>query len=142
MSSAKIFIYRPHNQFTNQITLLCDGNDHCKYRINVAKPVCGNQMKPTTLTISVAMAQGNQKQVLIFFQTGKIFVINIKLFYLFKKLKKTIGANFLKNIKTFMIQSRTGGHFISFNLSSVIRHRAAKERIIQIRDYPQSNCCA
>ena len=49
MSSAKIFIYRPHNQFTNQITLLCDGNDHCKYRINVAKPVCGNQMKPTTL---------------------------------------------------------------------------------------------
>ena len=49
MSSAKIFIYRPHNQFTNQITSLCDGNDHCKYRINVAKPVCGNQMKPTTL---------------------------------------------------------------------------------------------
>ena len=49
MSSAKIFIYRPHNQFTNQITLLCDGNDHCKYRINVAKPVCGNQMKPATL---------------------------------------------------------------------------------------------
>ena len=50
MSSAKIFIYRPHNQFTDQITLLCDGNDHCKYRINVAKPVCGNQMKPTTLS--------------------------------------------------------------------------------------------
>ena len=49
MSLAKIFIYRPHNQFTNQITLLCDGNDHCKYRINVAKPVCGNQMRPTTL---------------------------------------------------------------------------------------------
>ena len=39
----------PQNQFTNQITLLCDGKDHCKYRINVAKPVCGNQMKPTTL---------------------------------------------------------------------------------------------
>ena len=53
MSSAKIFIYRPHNQFTNQITLLCDGKDHCKYRINVAKPVCGNQMKPTTLKIRV-----------------------------------------------------------------------------------------
>ena len=51
MSSAKIFMYRPHNQFTNQITLLCDGNDHCKYRINVAKPVCGNQMKLTTLKI-------------------------------------------------------------------------------------------
>ena len=49
MSSAKIFTYRPQNQFTNQITLLCDGEDHCMYRINVAKPVCGNQMKPTTL---------------------------------------------------------------------------------------------
>ena len=49
MSSAKIFIYRPHIQSTNQITLLCDGKDHCKYRNNVAKPVCGNRMKPTTL---------------------------------------------------------------------------------------------
>ena len=50
MSSAKFLLYRPYNQYANQITLLCDGKDHCKYRINVAKPVCGSQMKPTTLT--------------------------------------------------------------------------------------------
>ena len=49
MSSAKFFIYRPHKQFTNQIQLLCDGKDHCKYTANVTKPVFGNQMKPTTL---------------------------------------------------------------------------------------------
>ena len=30
-------------QFANQIAMLCDGKDHCKYTINVAKPVCGNQ---------------------------------------------------------------------------------------------------
>ena len=55
MSLAKIFIYRPHNQFTNQITLLWDEKDHCKHRINVTKPVCGNQMKPTTLIISIQL---------------------------------------------------------------------------------------
>ena len=31
MSSAKIFFCWLPNQFTNQITLLCDGKDHSKY---------------------------------------------------------------------------------------------------------------
>ena len=29
LSSVKIFILNPYNQFINQIQLLCDGNDHC-----------------------------------------------------------------------------------------------------------------
>ena len=67
VSSAKIFIYRQHNQFTNQITLLCDGKDHCKYRINAAKPVCGNEMKPTTLKyIGLNCGIHPHKQNLIF----------------------------------------------------------------------------
>ena len=71
MSSAKIFIYRQHNQFTNQITLLCDGKDHCMYRINVAKPVCGNQMKPTTLRLLKASV--NKRP---FYPTNQLWDIN------------------------------------------------------------------
>ena len=31
---------------------MCDRKDRCKHSDNAAKPVCGNQMKPTTLSIS------------------------------------------------------------------------------------------
>ena len=51
--------------------MLCDGKDHCKYRINVAKPVCGNQMKPTTLRLLKASVN---KQP--FFPTNQLWDIN------------------------------------------------------------------
>ena len=49
MSSVKVFIYRPHNQYINQIILLFDEKGHSQHTVNVVKPVCGNQMKETTL---------------------------------------------------------------------------------------------
>ena len=45
MSSAQIFICRPHNQLTNQISMLCDRKDHCEHTVNATKLVCGNQMR-------------------------------------------------------------------------------------------------
>ena len=43
MSSAKIF-YQLHNQFTNQISLLREGNDRCKHAVNVVNHIKAKQL--------------------------------------------------------------------------------------------------
>ena len=58
-SSAKIFIYMPCNQFTIQISLLCDGKGPCKNKGNVAKPVCGKQMKEVKLYLKPEKSNPN-----------------------------------------------------------------------------------
>ena len=44
-----------HNQFTNQIPLSSDGKDQWKHTVNVANPVCGNEMKWTTLKLGLKL---------------------------------------------------------------------------------------
>ena len=44
--------------FTSEIILLCDGKNHCKYTIIVAKPVCGDEMKSTTVVQNWGMKGG------------------------------------------------------------------------------------
>ena len=62
--------------FTSEIILLCDEKNHCKYTIIVAKPVCGDEMKSTTVVQNWGMKGRGGGDLTIFLHIVNGILVN------------------------------------------------------------------